>query len=308
MSEFSRELLSFVEIARERSIRRAAEKLNVASSALSRQMRILESDLGAQLLLRDVRGVQLTDQGRLVLAQAEAWLDDSNRLRKRLSGLGDDTESMVRIGAMECFATTLIPHVFNYAQSELGFNRVGVTIGSTGSLLELLNTNALDLVIAFNAHHGQRVRVMSEVPCRVGLVYCPAQYSVEGTEISVADCLDWPICLPGEELSLHARLYAQILKQRKKPNIIATSNSVEFIRDVVVQGTAVGFLTWFDVRDDVLAGRLGFIPLADKRLTETLCVCVSGAPPLPRALATLARKSEALIAKMYENSSPMICG
>jgi len=301
MSEFSRELLSFVEISRERSIRSAADKLNVASSALSRQMRILENDLGVQLLLRDVRGVQLTDQGRLVLEQAEKWLEDSNRLRRRLSGIESDTERVVRIGAMECFSTTLVPQLFDYAQSELRFGRVSVTIGSTGSLLASLNTNALNIVIAFNAHHGQSVRVISEVQCRVGLVYCPAKYSVNGAEISVADCLDWPICLPGEELSLHPRLYAQILKQRKKPNIVSTSNSVEFIRNIVVQGKAVGFLTWFDVRDDVLAGRLGFIPLADKRLTETLCVCVSGALPLPPALAALARRTEVLIANMYEN-------
>lgn len=61
----------------------------------------------------------------------------------------------------------------------------------------------------------------------------------------------------------------------------------------------MGFLTWFDVRDDVLANRLGFVPLADKRLTETLCICVSGVQPLPPTLAALARKTEALITTLY---------
>lgn len=98
---------------------------------------------------------------------------------------------------------------------ELGFDRMSVTIGSTQSLLESRNANALDLAIAFNAHHGRGVRVISEVQCRVELVYCPARYLVAGPEISVTDCLDWRICLPGAELSLHPRLYAQILKQRK---------------------------------------------------------------------------------------------
>lgn len=52
MSAFSRELLSFVEISRHNSVRRAAEVLNVAPSALIRQMQMLERAFGAPLMAR----------------------------------------------------------------------------------------------------------------------------------------------------------------------------------------------------------------------------------------------------------------
>ncbi len=274
MSEFSRELFSFVEIARCKSIREAAERLNVASSALSRQMRLLESDLGVQLLARTVRGVELTEQGRMLLQQAETWFDDRNRLRARLSGMTDLENDHTRVGAMECFSSTLVPDLFESINKGDSAIRMDVIIGDTDALVNDLKNDVLDLVIAFNAQQNRHVRIHSTFPCRIGLVYSTKEWSLTQNEISVGDCLSWPLCLPGESLSLHTRLYAELLKQRVKLYVIATSSSIAFLRELVLSGKAVSFLTWFDVYDEVLAGRLGFIPLTEKRLSETLCLCI----------------------------------
>ena len=102
MSAFSREFFTFVEVARERSIRRAAEKLNLSASALSRQMQILEQTFGARLFVRMPQGVQLTEQGQVLLAQAERWLDDESALRAALQQAGGGGAGTLRLGVMEC--------------------------------------------------------------------------------------------------------------------------------------------------------------------------------------------------------------
>lgn len=303
MSEFSRELLSFVEISRERSIRRAAERLNIAPSALSRQMRLLEGDLGVQLLVRNVKGIQLTEQGNIVLKQAEQWFEDGNQLRAKLANLEKSDEGRVRIGAMECFSRTLVPRLFEAMTEQGSFNQMDVKISDTETLVECLRQRTVDLVVAFNVQHSQSVRVMRTVPCRIGLIYSPKKHTIVEDEISIAGCLDWPIILPGNDLSLHPRLFAEILKQRKKPNIVSKSNSVEFIREVVARGNGVSFLTWFDVRDEVLAGRLGFIPLIEKRLVENLCICISGDGHLRPELSALIRTTENLIYDLSEKKT-----
>lgn len=71
MSAFSREFFTFIEVAREQSIRRAAEKLNMSASALSRQMQILEQAFGTSLFARVPQGVRLTEQGEILLVQAQ---------------------------------------------------------------------------------------------------------------------------------------------------------------------------------------------------------------------------------------------
>src|SRR3954466_4998644 len=65
-----RHLRYFVAVAEERSVTRAAERLWVAQPGLSRQIRDLERELGAQLFHRHSRGVELTDVGELFLERA----------------------------------------------------------------------------------------------------------------------------------------------------------------------------------------------------------------------------------------------
>lgn len=88
MSAFSREFFTFIEVAREKSIRRAAEKLNLSASALSRQMQILEQGFGTPLFVRVPQGVRLTEPGEALLAQAQKWLDDETALRAAMQTRG----------------------------------------------------------------------------------------------------------------------------------------------------------------------------------------------------------------------------
>ena len=70
-----RHLRYFVAVAEEGSVTVAAEKrLHVAQPSLSRQLRDLEFEVGAQLLVRTSRGVQLTDAGRVFLDHARLAL------------------------------------------------------------------------------------------------------------------------------------------------------------------------------------------------------------------------------------------
>ena len=61
----------FLEIAREGNMTRAAEHLHVSQSALSKQMKGLEKDLGKKLFTRTSTGLSLTDEGMLLRKRAE---------------------------------------------------------------------------------------------------------------------------------------------------------------------------------------------------------------------------------------------
>lgn len=70
------EIETFVEIARAGSISAAAERLNVAKSAVSRRLSDLEARLGVQLFNRTTRRISLTDAGATFLRRAQAVMDD----------------------------------------------------------------------------------------------------------------------------------------------------------------------------------------------------------------------------------------
>jgi DNA-binding transcriptional LysR family regulator len=72
-------LRSFVVIAEENSLTRAAARLHIAQQSLSQQVRTLEAQLGATLLERSSRGVRLTPVGIVLLREARTLIAHAER-------------------------------------------------------------------------------------------------------------------------------------------------------------------------------------------------------------------------------------
>jgi DNA-binding transcriptional LysR family regulator len=79
-----RKVRYFVAVAELLHFGRAAERLHIAQPVLSRQIRALEKDLGAELLVRDGHGVSLTDAGRQLLDDARILLTSADATRRRV--------------------------------------------------------------------------------------------------------------------------------------------------------------------------------------------------------------------------------
>ncbi|WP_309779770.1 LysR substrate-binding domain-containing protein [Curtobacterium sp. SORGH_AS_0776] len=80
-----RKLRYFAAVADTLSFGRAAERLRIAQPVLSRQIRALEQELGMQLFVRDTRGTELTDNGRVLLAEARSLLASAAAVRRRVA-------------------------------------------------------------------------------------------------------------------------------------------------------------------------------------------------------------------------------
>ncbi|WP_437332223.1 LysR family transcriptional regulator [Sorangium sp. So ce394] len=93
-----RHLRYFIAIAEEESFRRAAEKLRVSQSPLSRQMQQLEEEIGAELFEPSGRGVKLTTAGRLLLDRAKTILSDVDAAAKEVRETAEGQIGTVTIG------------------------------------------------------------------------------------------------------------------------------------------------------------------------------------------------------------------
>jgi LysR family transcriptional regulator, benzoate and cis,cis-muconate-responsive activator of ben and cat genes len=93
-----RQLRYFVAVARERNFTRAAEVLNMAQPPLSRQIQLLEEDLGVELIIRKSRPVKLTEAGRLFYEQALQVLGRVDQMRAATRRVGLNQNSIFSIG------------------------------------------------------------------------------------------------------------------------------------------------------------------------------------------------------------------
>lgn len=100
---------SLLAVAREGTIGRAAKRLGVSQSGLSRRLQQLAEVLGAEVLSAHGRGVVLTEAGRLVVAEGTALVERYERMRAELVALGKLEAGTVRIGGGATAVSHLLP-------------------------------------------------------------------------------------------------------------------------------------------------------------------------------------------------------
>ncbi|MDO5605567.1 MAG: LysR family transcriptional regulator [Paracoccus sp. (in: a-proteobacteria)] len=93
-----RQLRYFTAVARERNFTRAAESLNIAQPPLSRQIQLLEEELGVALILRSSRPLRLTEAGRLFYEQALQVLGRVEQLTESTRRVGRNQNRVLSIG------------------------------------------------------------------------------------------------------------------------------------------------------------------------------------------------------------------
>ncbi|AUT61673.1 LysR family transcriptional regulator [Paraburkholderia terrae] len=96
-----RQLHYFVAVAEEEHVGRAAEKLHISQSPLSRQIAQLEENLGLTLFERSQQRIRLTTDGRTFLAETQAFLTHAKRLESLARRLGRGDEGGLCIGYLE---------------------------------------------------------------------------------------------------------------------------------------------------------------------------------------------------------------
>src|SRR5437773_8130648 len=102
------QLRTFRVVAETLNFTKAAKRLNLTQSAVSHQIKALETELSEQLFIRGKRGVRLSESGRVALEHAERILDEAEALREHVSGHQHSVAGSVRVAA----ATQALVYLF----------------------------------------------------------------------------------------------------------------------------------------------------------------------------------------------------
>jgi LysR family transcriptional regulator, pca operon transcriptional activator len=142
-----RHLQTFVEVARQKSVMRAADVLHVSQPAVTKTIRELEEVLGVALFQREGRGIVITRHGEIFLRHAGATM---TALRQALDSVSHDSAQLgppVRVGALPTVSTRIMPKAMTAFLNENTGSRIKIVTGDNAVLLEQLRVGELDLVV-----------------------------------------------------------------------------------------------------------------------------------------------------------------
>lgn len=194
-----RQLRYFVAVARERNFTRASEQLHIAQPPLSRQIQMLENELGVPLLLRNSRPLRLTDAGRLFYEQAIQVLGRVEQMANATRKLGMNQQSALSIGFVASTLYAGLPMLVRKLRQQLPNIDIQLVEISSMNQVEALKTGRIDLGFGrLRANDDAVARtVLMEEPLVLAM---PAGFSGEPDEQPV-----WLSSLAGKKLIVYPK-------------------------------------------------------------------------------------------------------
>ncbi len=168
-----RHLTSFVVVAEELNFTRAAERLRIAQSPLSQQIRHLESHLGVRLFERSTRSVSLTNAGRTLFEHARQLLADAQRAAVDTQRAGDGEVGSVRVGFGGMQLLDLLPAIARSMKRERPGLDIDVQriVPTDRTQFELLRNRAIDVShLAYSSYQDKEFVFEEVAEYRLALV------------------------------------------------------------------------------------------------------------------------------------------
>ncbi len=278
----------FDQVARQGSIRRAAEALNVASSAVNRQILRLEEEIGTQLFERLRSGVRLTAAGEVLLRHARETLSDFQRTRLEIASLSGTVTGHVRIVCLESLLLRFMPQVVGelvLAHPQLTLTVVGI---DPGAAAEEMRSGRNDFGVLFMDRRMRGVDAASSFTTAIGAVMRPDHPLASRESLTFTDCARYPIIMLHDRWLLDLIMATEFAEsgERLSPRIV--SNSIDFMRRIIEKGLGIGFFTPIGFIDEIERGELVHVSLSEPLLAESaIAVLVPRGrePTLPARIA-----------------------
>lgn len=262
-------LLVYVDaVARHGSIRKAADALNVASSALNRQILDLESDLATALFERLPRGVRLTAAGEVFLAYTRQAISELKAVESQVEQLRGLVRGQVGIAAVESVATELLPTAITRFQAEHPNVRFNVRIGVPDELTSALIADQVDLVLTHYPPPRKNVAIVAAAEQALCALVVRDHPLAGRGELRLRDCLAYPLAL-GDATLAGRGLIEQVLAQASfdlDPRLV--SNSVETMKSFARINRGVCFQFRWPGKAPIPPGDMIALPLVDPQLLQ----------------------------------------
>ena len=282
------------EVVRSGSIRRAAEKLNVASSAINRQILALEDELGTPLFQRLPRRMRLTTAGEILIGHVRQTLKEHDRALERILDLRGLRSGEVRLAAMNGLVGGLLPRLILQFRETHPRVRIALKSLFADEIVKAVREGDVDLGLGYNLKPDPALHVIAIFQTRLGVVMAPDHALAGHDSVRLSDCAGHPIVLADESLTIHQIVHSAFRRARLDVMPQLETNSIEMMKLVARQSQALTFLSASDVFEDTRAGALVFKPISGDPI---------GAQPLvlvQRADASLDRSPSLFAEKLRE--------
>lgn len=256
-----KQLRTFIRVAEAGSLSRASDRMRLAQPALSRQIKLLEAEIGTALFDRHARGMELTEAGRQLLTrvsglvrQLEQCIDDIGAMPKVVRG-------QVALGLMPTVSRILAGRVAERVSRELPDVFLRIVESYDGHLVEWLQRGEVDVTLLYGPSSDLHLRTTELLYEDLVLVGPPDSELAADHEMKLRDVLGLKLALPSRSHGLRSVLEAAAAKARVALPVAFEGDSFSVLRDLVMRGLCYTILPPSALAAEVASGALKIAPI-----------------------------------------------
>nr|WP_246715201.1 LysR family transcriptional regulator [Aestuariivirga litoralis] len=260
----------FLAVAETGSVREAARRLNVAPSAISRQLKLLESELATAVLDRDGRNISLSPAGEILLQGLRASRHSLENIIERLDALNGLRQGHLRIASVESVSVSLLPELLQtYATTYPGIT-FSVSVAGSETVTEMVHDHRAEVGFTFNPKQLRNLEVVTGAALKVCAVMSPDHALAKAKTLTLGQCMEHAVAWPSNDISLRAILEHTLRRRTKMPHgaRVMECNSLRLMATMARLNQCIAFQPPIGIETDLRQGTLVAIPLTDKGLAR----------------------------------------
>ena len=277
-----KQLEYFVRVAELGSFTRAANALNVAQPALSRQIRLLEVELRQNLLKRNGRGANPTEAGQLLLEHGRGILHQVERAREELARARSGLTGRVALGLPPSVARVLTVPLTRAFREKMPDAQLSISEGLSAGMQESLLSGRLDIALLYNPSQVTGIEHTPLLKEELLLV----QHRPPGLQedpppapIALREIANLPLVIPTRPNAIRMHVESEMAAIGCRPQIALEIDGVSAILDLVADGAGYAILSRNAVMRSVRPSAFSVRPLCNPPLQIPLTTAVSSLRP-----------------------------
>lgn len=276
-------LRAFLTVAETGSVTRAADILHLVQPAVSRQIRLLEEDVGAPLFARERHGMSLTEAGQALVGYAQRAILELDRARAEIGAAAQSgVRGLVTLGLLPSTVDILSSALVAAVSARYPGIRVRIAIGYAGTLAQWLESGEVDAALLYGAERSSGLQTIPLVEEPLWVIGPPQARLRKNRPVALARLATHKVVLPSaphgiRTLVEHACAVAQVTL-----DISAETNALSVQRALVLGGHGLTLLPPIAVADDLRSHRLSGAPLADPAISRTMVLGLPANRPTAR--------------------------
>ncbi|ANQ85734.1 putative nitrogen assimilation regulatory protein [Azoarcus olearius] len=272
-----KQLEYFVRVAELGSFTRASIALDIAQPALSRQVRLLEVELHQNLLVRNGRGVTLTEAGKVLLEHSRGVLHQIERIREELERVRGTPSGRVAVGLPPSLSRVLTVPVTREFRARMPGATLSITEGLSVTMREALMNGRLDIALLYNAVPSTDIDLFPLLDEPLFLVQRADHGST--APIPLRELADHPLVIPSRPNALRMLVETELANLGCRPRIAIEIDGVAPILGLVADGLGSAVLSMNAVATSAKAAEFVVRPFIEPGLQSRLSMAASSRRP-----------------------------